>query len=87
MEIIRKTLANTTQLARMIIRHPLRKHLKARFPFLNANRIAEGISSDKLYANCADLGFGFTSAHVFYGMHTTNIQVYGHRPGGDGFYN
>jgi hypothetical protein len=25
--------------------------------------------------------------HVFYGMKTTNIQVYGHRPGGDGFFN
>ena len=86
-EIVRKTLSHTTQLARMIIRHPLRKHLKARFPFLNCRRINEGISSDRLYSNCTDFGFGFTSAHVFYGVKTTNIQVYGHRPGGDGFYN
>ena len=86
-EIVRKTLENTTQLARMIIRHPLRKHIKARFPFLNGKRINEGISTDRLYANCPDILSGFTSAHVFYGMHSTNIQVYGHTPGGDGLYN
>ena len=86
-EIVRKTLANTTQLARMIIRHPLRKHIRARFPFLNGRRINEGISTDKLYANCADVISGYTTAHVFYGMHSTNIQIYGHKPGGDGFFN
>jgi hypothetical protein len=86
-EIVRKTLQNTTQLARMIIRLPLRKHIKPRFPFLNGRRINEGISSDRLYANCPDLAHGFTAAHVFYGMQSTNIQVYGHHLGGDGFYN
>jgi hypothetical protein len=86
-DIVRKTLANTTQMARLIIRYPFRKHVKARFPFLNTRRINEGISTDRLYSNCADAGFGYTSAHVFYGMKTTNIQVYGHRPGGDGFFN
>jgi hypothetical protein len=82
-DIVRKTLANTTQMARLIIRDPFRKHVKARFPFLNTRRINEGISTDRLFANCKDSGFGYTSAHVFYGMKTTNIQVYGHRPGGD----
>jgi hypothetical protein len=86
-DIVRKTLANTTQMARLIIRYPFRKHVKARFQFLNTRRINEGISTDRLYANCTDSGFGYTSAHVFYGMKTTNIQVYGHRPGGDGFFN
>jgi len=86
-DIVRKTLSNTTQMARLIIRYPFRKHVKARFPFLNTRRINEGISTDRLYANCTDSGFGYTSAHVFYGMKTTNIQVYGHRPGGDGFFN
>jgi hypothetical protein len=50
-------------------------------------RINEGISTDRLYAHCKDSGFGYTSAHVFYGMKTTNIQVYGHRPGGDEVFN
>ena len=86
-DIVRKTLSNTTQYARLIIRYPFRKHVKARFPLLNTRRINEGISSDRLYANCPDAGFGYNSAHVFYGMKTTNIQVYGHRPGGDGFFN
>ena len=35
-EIMHKTLFNTTQLARMITHHPLWKHLKPRFPFLNS---------------------------------------------------
>jgi hypothetical protein len=65
----------------------MRKHIKARFPHLNNRRLQEGISTDRLYSNCADVGFGYTSAHVFYGMHSTNIHVYGHRPGGDGLYN
>jgi hypothetical protein len=84
-EIVRKTLANTTQLARLIIRYPLRKHVKARFPFLNTRRINEGISTDKFYCNCADVANGFVNAHIFYGMKTTCIQIYGHRPGGEGF--
>ena len=87
LDIVRKTLSNTTQMARLIIRYPLRKHVKARFPFLNTRRINEGISTDRLYANCKDSACGYNSAHVFYGMKTTNIQVYGHRPGGDGFFN
>ena len=65
----------------------MRKHLKARFPFLNGKRINEGISTDRLYANCPDLKSGFTSAHVFYGMHSSCINVYGHHAEGDGFYN
>ena len=65
----------------------MRKHIKARFPHLNNWRLQEGISTDCLYSNCADVGFGYTSAHVFYGMNSTNIHVYGHRLGGDGFYN
>jgi hypothetical protein len=77
-DIVRKTLANTTQMARLIIRYPFRKHVKACFPFLNTRRINEGISTDRLYANCTDSGFGYTSAHVFYGMKMTNIQVYGY---------
>ena len=65
LEIVCKTLKNTTQLARLIIRYPMRTYIKARFPHLNNQRLQEGISTDRLYSNCADVGFGYTSAHVF----------------------
>jgi len=44
--IIAKTLKHTTQLARMSIYHPLRKHIKARFPILNVPRLFEPVSAD-----------------------------------------
>ena len=34
-DIIKKTLENTTQLAQMVLKTPLQKHYKARFPRLN----------------------------------------------------
>jgi hypothetical protein len=35
--IIRKTLENTSQLAHAILQFPMRRHVKARFPWLNCN--------------------------------------------------
>jgi hypothetical protein len=61
-DIVRKKLSNTNQMARLIIRYPFRKHVKAHFLFLNTRRINEGIiSTDRLYANCTDSGFGYNS--------------------------
>jgi hypothetical protein len=37
LDIIKRTLESTTQLARMVIRYPLRRHYKSRAPFLNVH--------------------------------------------------
>ena len=84
-DIIKKTLANTTQLARVIMKHPQQKHIKSRFPVLNKKRLHEPVSTDRFFANTADVTNGFTCANVFYGMDTTCINVYGHKYGGNGF--
>ena len=85
--IIAKTLKHTTQLARMSIYHPLRKHIKARFPILNVPRLFKPVSADQFYANTCDIAYGYTCSNVFYGMQTSCINVYGHSVGGDGAYN
>jgi hypothetical protein len=36
-DIVRKTLENTSQLAKTILQFPMRRHVKARFPWLNCN--------------------------------------------------
>ena len=86
-EIVQKTLQHTTQLAKLVVKHPLCKHLKARFPLLNIPRIQETITTDRFYANIKDISSGFTCANVFFGTTTTSINVYGHQTSGNGYYN
>ena len=81
--IIKKTLAKTTQMARMIIRQPLRRHVKARFPHLNVTRIDEPISTDPMYSNCRSIHHGFTAAQVFFGTKSHTIFVYGIKSKGE----
>src|SRR5688572_19017040 len=52
LEVVKKTLKNTTQMAHMIIRYPLRRHVKSKFPHMNVTRIDETVSTDPLFANC-----------------------------------
>ena len=75
--VIAKTLQHTTQLARMILRTPLRKHIKARNPFLHVQRLDEAVSTDCTYANCKSLYHGYVGAQVFYGHKSKHIDVYG----------
>ena len=52
LSIVKKTLNKTTQMARMIIRQPLRHHVKARFPHMNVTGIDEPVSTD-----CEEVSF------------------------------
>ena len=81
--IVKKTLAKTTQMARKIIRQPLRRHVKARFPHLNVTRIDEPISTDPMYSNCRSIYHGFTAAQVFFGLKSHTIFVYGIKSKGE----
>ncbi len=75
MEVIRHTLAKTTQLAKAILRYPLRRHVKSRFPQLNRPRLCKKVATDTYFANCCVV----TCAQVFYGMTSHMINMYGLR--------
>jgi hypothetical protein len=52
LRVIARTLARTTQMAKMIIRAPLRRHIKSRLSFMSAKRLEETVSTDPMFANC-----------------------------------
>lgn len=76
LEIIRKTLENTTQLARTIWKFPLRRHLKARFPFLNRIRLEETVSNDTVPSSVKSIN-SRSYMQVFYGCTSHMINIYG----------
>jgi len=82
-QVVTTTLRRTTQLARMIIRHPMRRHLKARFPHMNVSRIDEPVSTDPIFSNCKSIYHGYTAAQVFYGVKSHTIFVYGVKSKGE----
>ena len=83
LKIVKRTLARATQMARMIIRQPLRRHVKARFPHLNVTRIDEPVSIDPMFSNCRSIHHGFTAAQVFFGTKSHTSFVYGIRSKGE----
>ena len=83
LDVVKKTLENTTQLGKMIVRYPLRRHIKARFKWANITRINETVSTDPLFANVRSVYHGYTGAQVYYGHTTHNINVYGIRSKGE----
>lgn len=82
-QVVTATLRRTTQLARMIIRHPMRRHLKERFPHMNIFRIDEPVSTDPIFSNCRSIYHGYTIAQVFYGVKSHTIFVYGVKSKGE----
>ena len=83
LEVVQKTLENTTQLAKMIVRFPLRRHVRARFKWANVHRIQETVSTDPLFSNVKSAFDGFTGAQVFYGCTSHCIHVYGIKSKGE----
>ena len=78
-KIVQETLKRTTQLAKMVIRHPMRRHIKSRAPHLNVFRIDETVSTDPLFANVKSIYHGYNCAQVFFGLKSHMINVYGMR--------
>lgn len=67
----------------MVIRYPLRRHIKSKFPFLNVTRIDEAVSTDPMFANCRSIFHGYIAVQVFYGTKSHTIYVYGIRSKGE----
>ena len=77
LDIVKKTLEHTTQLAKSSIRYPLRPHVKARNPWANVTRLNEVVSTDPKFANVPCMCTGHTGVQVFYGHTSHCITLYG----------
>lgn len=51
LKVIRRTLEVTTQLARLVMDGPMRRHRQALYPFLNRRRIHETVATDTFFSN------------------------------------
>jgi hypothetical protein len=76
-DVIKRTLEATTQMARNVYRLPMRKHFKSRFPALNVKRRNEPVATDTLYADVPAIDDGSKFAQVFVGRNTLVTDVYG----------
>ncbi|HEY9706867.1 MAG TPA: hypothetical protein V6D48_01550 [Oculatellaceae cyanobacterium] len=75
-DVIKKTLENTTQLAQNLVRLPMRMHYKPRFPALNVRRLRETFATDTFFSSEKALG-GFICAQLFVGKSSTFTEIYG----------
>ena len=74
-EVIKKTLENTTQWGKTITQYPMKKHHVSRFPWNNRRRLREEVAMDTIFM--ASSGFcGSTCAQVFVGLMSRMINVY-----------
>ena len=76
MEVIKKTLEATTQLAQNHVRLPMRMHFKSRFPALNVRRLREVFATDTFFSSEKALG-GYTCAQLYVGKSSTFTEIYG----------
>ena len=76
-DVIKKTLKLTTQTAKMCIKYPMKRHVKSRYPHMNATRIDETVSTDPMFSNCRSIYHGYIAAQIFYGCKSHTIYVYG----------
>ena len=83
LEVVKKTLEVTTQMAKMVIRHPMRRHVKSRFPHMNVTMIDEPIYTDPMFSNCKSIYHGHVAAQIFYGTKSHTIFLYGIKSKGE----
>ena len=83
LEVIRRTLEQTTQLARLATGLPMRRHVKALFPFLNRKRIDETVATDTFFSSIRDVS-GTNCAQIFYGLRSHFMNIYPLKTEADG---
>ena len=64
LNVIKKTLEHTTQLAKNYINLPLKRHFKSRFPELNRNRLQETYCTDTFFSSVTGI-HNITCAQLF----------------------
>src|SRR5210317_834891 len=84
LHIVKLTLKRTTQMAKMTISQPLRRHLKTRYgEFFHVKRIDEMVSTDPIFANVRCLHYGYIGCQIFYGATSHCINAEGFRGKGE----
>ena len=83
LEVCRKTLENTTQLAALSTWGNMKQHLKSLYPWANKLRINETVATDTYFADTTDVS-GATCSQVFYGLTSHNINAYGMKSENEG---
>ena len=64
-------------MAKMIIRHPMRHHVKIRFPHMIVTRIdEEAVSTDPVLSNCKSKYCGYIAAQIVFDTKLHTIYVY-----------
>ena len=75
LEVIKRTLENTTQYAKVITQWPMKKHHVSRFPWDNRRRLCEEVSMDTYFM--PKKGYdGSTCAQLFIGLMSHMINIY-----------
>ena len=77
---VKSTIENTSALAKLDTRLPLRRHLKSRYPQLkfNRKRLPETYCTDTMFASKKSIE-GYTCAQLFVGKSSKYTAVYGMR--------
>jgi len=75
LEVIKKTLENTTQWGRMICQYPMKKHHVSRFPWNNRHRLREEVAMDTIFMQTPAFD-GSTCEQVYFGLVSRMINVY-----------
>ena len=75
-EVIRKTLQNTTQLAMNVVKYPMKRHFKSLGEYLNKPRLRETVGTDTIFSSVRDVS-GAWCAQVYWGFSSHMINVYG----------
>jgi hypothetical protein len=71
-----RTTAGSYQAKELPLCYPLRRHIKARNPVLNCQRLQEGYAMDTLFLSDVALG-GYTCAQLFCGLKSQYVQLFG----------
>jgi hypothetical protein len=75
-EIVKATIAATTQFAKNVFRIPMRKHYKSRWPALRVPRLNEVYATDTFFANETAMD-GITMAQLYCGRDSYLMDVFG----------
>ena len=83
LDIIKKTFEVTTQLAKVDVRLPLRRHYKSRFPQANVTRLRETFSTDTFFSSTTGIN-GETMVQLFVGNKSQLVVPYGMKQESEG---
>ena len=75
LSVIKRTLKNTTNLAKNFLRLPLRRHFKSRYPQLNRNRLQETYCTDTFFSSVDGIG-GISCMQIFCGEKSLFTKAY-----------